>query len=344
MSSFAGLWAGNIYGTNTGKVFLELEVENGRLIGVARLNDDSLGVVVYKVSGTEGDEVELECIPERVPEGVVAEPARIRGKLASDGTVKGKWETESGTGGTFRLFPHTIDADQQLAKTAEPEQIYNRVLQLGSIRLYKDDVARIVEIARKDFALKNLIVTFEQHGNEVTKWADDFLKEIDQVTELRSLKLFIQEPGRGSVNRLINIELLEVGDSTVRVSGPDDTWVVGKAESVRKKLAGYENSVVTNYRKYGLNMNFVLFLIMLILMPSIAGVWRRLIFVSVVIILIRILFAIHTKVIPNTLILIKAKPKGPLALAWPSILSWLLAVTSSVVAALLFWFLTRHSQ
>lgn len=344
MSSFAGLWAGNIYGTNTGKVFLELQAENGRLTGIARLNDDSLGVVVYNVSGTEGDEVELECIPERVPEGVEAEPARVRGKLAPDGTVRGKWETESGTGGTFRLFPHTIDADQQLAKTAEPEQIYNRVLQLGSIRLYKDDVARIVEIARKDFMLKNLIITYEQHGNEITKWADDFLKEIDQVTELRSLKLFIQEPGRGSVNRLVNIELLEVGNSTVRVSGPEDTWVVGKAESVRKALSSYENSVITNYRKYGLNMNFVLFLIMLILMPSIVGLWRRLIFVSFVIILIRILFWIHSRVIPNTLILIKAKPKGSLALAWPSIFSWLMTVASSLAAALLFWLLTRHSQ
>lgn len=99
MSTFAGLWAGNIYGTNTGKVFLELQAEGGRLTGLARLNDDSLGVVVYKVSGTEDDDVELECIPERVPAGIEAEPAHIKGKLGSDGTVSGKWETESGTGG-----------------------------------------------------------------------------------------------------------------------------------------------------------------------------------------------------------------------------------------------------
>lgn len=343
MGSLAGLWAGHIYGTNTGKVFLELEAENGHLTGTVRLNDDSFGVIVYSVTGADGDEVELECIPERVPEGVEAEPAQVRGKLAPDGTVKGKWETESGTAGTFRLFPHTIDTDQQVTKTVKPEQIYNRVLQLGSIRLYKDDVSRIVEMARKDFTLKNLIVTYEQHGNEVTKWADDFLREIDQIHQLRSLKLFLQEPGPGSVNRLVNIELLETGDSTVRVSGPDETWVVGKAESVRKALSAYENSVISNYRKHGLNMNFVLFLIMLILMPSIAGILRRVIFVSAVMILIRILFAIHSRVIPNTLVLIRAKPKGPLGLAWPSILSWFLAVTSSVVAALIFWLLTRHS-
>ncbi len=343
MSNFAGLWAGNIYGTNTGKVFVELQAQNGNLTGLTRLNDDSLGVIVYKVTGTGIDELKLDCVPDRVPENVEAEPVRVAGKLSSDGNVRGKWETESGTGGTFVLFPHRIDDSPQAAKTTEPEQIYNRVLQLGSIRLYRDDVARIIELARKDFTAKTLIVTYEQHGNEVTKWADDFLGRLDDITELRSLKLFIQEPGKGSVNRSVNIELVDVGESTIRVSGPDDTWVVGKAESIRKALAGYENSVITNYRKYGLNMNFVLFLIMLILMPSIAGIMRRVIFVSVVIILIRILFAIHTKVIPNTLILIKAKPKGPLALAWPSIFSWLMTVASSLAAAVLFWLLTRHS-
>ena len=225
-----------------------------------------------------------------------------------------------------------------MTKTVKPEQIYNRILQLGSIRLYKDDVSRIVEMARKDFTLKNLIVTYEQHGNEITKWADDFLKEIDQIHSIPESKVIPQEPGAGSVNRLVNIELLETGDSSVRVSGPEETWVVGKAETVRKALSAYENSVITNYRKHGLNMNFVLLLIMLILMPSIAGILRRVIFVSAVMILIRILFAIHSRVIPNTLVLIRAKPWGSFGLAWPSILSWFLAVTSSVVAGLILCF------
>jgi hypothetical protein len=343
MSNIAGLWAGNIFGTNTGKVFLELQAKNGVLTGIARLNDDTFGVVVYKVTGTNGNEVNLRCTPEQVPDGVEAEAATVVGHLAPDGTLRGRWESEAGTAGTFQLFPHKIESNQQQTTALEPEQIYNRALKLGSIRLYRDDVGRIVELARKDFTAKTLIVTYEQHGNEVTKWADDFLIRLDDLAELRSLKLFIQEPGKGSVNRSVNIELVDVGESTVRVSGPDDTWVVGKAESLRKELRRYENSVITNYRKYGLNVNFVLFLVMLILMPSITGLMRRVIFVSVVIILIQILFRIHTKLIPNTLVLLKRKPKGPLALAWPSILSWILAFTSSLVAALVFWLLTRPS-
>ena len=343
MSNIAGLWAGNIFGTNTGKVFLELHAQDGELTGTARLNDDSFGIVVYKVTGTNGNEVNLRCTPEQVPDGVEAETATVVGHLAPDGTLRGRWESEAGTAGTFQLFPHQAESNQQQAKANEPEQIYNCALPLGSIRLYRDDVARIIELARRDFGAKALIITYQQHGNEITKWADDFIAKLDDFDELRSLKLFIQEPSKGSINRVVNIDLVDTGESTVRVSGPEDTWVVGKAESLRKALGRYENSVITNYRKYGLNMNFVLFLVMLILMPSITGLIRRVIFVSAVIILIQILFRIHQKLIPNTLILIKRKPKGPIGLAWPSILSWILAVTSSLVAALIFWLLTRHS-
>src|SRR5260370_21627280 len=80
---------------------------------------------------------------------------------------------------------------------------------------------------------------------------------------------------------------------------------------------------------------------MVILIPSIPGIMRRIEFASVVLILVRILFWVHTRMIPNTLVLIKAKPKGPLALAWPSILSWLLTVTSTVVAVRFFFVFMR---
>jgi len=186
-----------------------------------------------------------------------------------DGTLRGKWVTESGAGGIFQLFPHNIGIEQQVLKSEEPEQIHNRTLQLGSIRLFKADLADIVEMIQKDFTEKKQIIIYERHGNEVTKWATDFLKGIDELSELRSLKLFIQEPGKGSVNRSVNIELLETGDSTVRVSGPDATWVVGKAESVKKALAFYENPVITNYRKHSSSINGFIFIGMLILMPRV---------------------------------------------------------------------------
>jgi hypothetical protein len=344
VSKLVGPWAGRIYGTNTGKVFVELEETDGRLTGTARINDESLGIAVFEVTGSAGDDIELALTPKSAEEGVDIAAGHITGRLSPDGTLRGRWETVAGTAGTFVLFPHSSETPEQaLTKRApEPEQIFNRVAVIGSTRLFRDDVVRVFEIARRDFAdPSKLIVTYELHGNEITEWADDFVMGMDRLTELRTFKLSIQEPGKGSVSRMVNIDLMESGDSTVRVSGPDETWVVGKVESMRKAISGYQNSVVTNYKKYGLNLNFFLFVGMLILVPSIQGIPRRIIFAAVVLILVRILFAIHSKMIPNTLVLIRAKPKGPFALAWPTLLSWVMAVTSTVVAGLIFWYLTK---
>jgi len=347
VSKLAGPWAGRIYGTNTGKVFVEFEETDGRLTGTARINDDSLGIAVFEVTGSAGDDIELALTAKSAEEGVDIAAGHITGRLSPDGTLRGRWETDAGTAGTFVLFPHSSETSEQAlterkSQASEPEQICNRVAVVGSTRLFRDDVMRIFEIARRDFAdPSKLIVTYELHGNEITEWADDFMRGMDRLTELRTFKLSIQEPGKASVSRMVNIDLTESGDSTVRVSGPDETWVVGKVESVRKAISGYQNLVVTNYKKYGLNFNFLLFVGMLILVPSIQGIPRRVIVAAVVLILVRILFAIHSKMIPNTLILIRAKPKGPFALAWPTLLSWVMAVTSTVVAGLIFWYLTK---
>ena len=336
-----GVWAGNIYGTNTGKVFAEFEQHDARVSGTFRLNDDSLGIIVYTCTGKAADEIELECLPQQAPEDVEIPKTRVVGSVLADGTFRGRWETDAGTAGLVRLFPHKVEKSDLKEAKVEPEQIYNRLEQLGSLRLFREDVNRLLDLVSKGFTQGRLIVTYENQGNEITQWREDFLGALQGLVELRSLGLFIQEPSLGSVNKSVNINLPATGENIIRVSGPDDTWVIGKAESLRRALSAFENKVITNYRKHGLNINGLIFVGMLVLMPSIPGMLRRALFAGAIFLVLSALFAIHTKLIPNTLILLKGKPKGPLALAWPSILSWLIGLTASLVASAIFWLLTR---
>jgi hypothetical protein len=268
-------------------------------------------------------------------------PIRVLGSVRADGSFRGRWETDAGTAGLFQLFPHKIQKTELREANVEPEQIYNRVEQLGSMRLFREDVKRLLDLVTKGFTQGRLIVTYENQGNEITQWREDFLGGLDELVELRSLGIFIQEPSLGSVNKSVNINLPATGENILRVSGPDDTWVIGKAESLRRALSAFENKVITNYRKHGLNINGLIFAGMLVVMPSIPGMLRRAIFATAIYLVLWALFAIHTKLIPNTLILLKGKPKGPFALAWPSILSWLIGLTASLVASAIFWLLTR---
>jgi hypothetical protein len=46
------LWAGRIFGTNTGNVFIELDGADEKISGALHLSDDRFGLSVFSISGT----------------------------------------------------------------------------------------------------------------------------------------------------------------------------------------------------------------------------------------------------------------------------------------------------
>jgi len=330
MSNLKGPWAGQIYGTNTGNIFVEFSQNEAGLTGRVRISDDRFGISSYTFTGTEDEQVVLKCSSEQAPEGIEVGEVTVVGQLQPDGTLTGQWESTIGSAGTFRLWPHNVDGSQQ--ETTEPEQVYNRTVNIGSVRIFREDIEGIFKLVQKDFLQGKLIVSYEQNGNEVTKYADSFLQDIGHFQELKKLKLFIQEPDVAGINKTVNIDLLESDGNVIRASGVNESWVVGKAESLRRLLARHENNVITNYRKYGLNFNSVIFLLMIAFVPGIITWPKRLMFVGIVTLLLGILYSTHSKMIPNTLILLEDRPAGVWARVWPTVLSWVIAVSSALVA------------
>jgi hypothetical protein len=52
MSGIGRLWAGRLYGTNTGNLFIELAGDNQNLTGTLRFADDRFGPTVYSIQGS----------------------------------------------------------------------------------------------------------------------------------------------------------------------------------------------------------------------------------------------------------------------------------------------------
>jgi len=136
MSNLQGAWAGRIYGTNTGNVFLEFTQTGNDFNGVARLHDDKYGIAVYNISGSILDgTIKINGSPQQAAEGVVLGEATIIGELKQDGSIAGRWETTIGSAGTIRLYPHNYE--EKMTKSTEPEQVYNKIIPIGSVRLSK---------------------------------------------------------------------------------------------------------------------------------------------------------------------------------------------------------------
>ncbi|MGZ9738306.1 hypothetical protein ACXX83_07685 [Pseudomonas sp. GNP012] len=338
MPSLANHWTGRLFGTNTGNIFLELSQSNNNISGQLRIMDSVFGVSLYSYTGTIGDEITLHCTPLKSDEGVQISVVDVKGTLTPQGSIRGEWKSEIGTAGTFEIFPHDIKNTQNSENTenSQPEQIHNKTIQLGSVRLFKEDIIQLINFIKKDFTTDKVVITYSQRGSELTIYANAFLNKTETIEKLNYLKLVIQEPEAYGINRVVIIELTNTGTSEIRVSGINESWVLGKAESTFQLLKPKQNLLVTNYRKYGLNLNGVIFFAMLITIPEITDLTKRLVFVFSVFILLNLLLTTHNKLIPNTAIYLTQTNVGLFARSWPTLLSWLIAVTSSVVASIIF--------
>ncbi len=343
MNSLGKLWAGRAYGTNVGNLFVSFDETQPQVKGTLRFLDQLTGIAVYTVEGTFDEALTLtgrwQAGGKPEHHGVLT----INGRLTSEGNLRGTWSSTAGTGGTFDLFPHNaaFSSAPNIANPSIPEQIYARNITVGAVRMYAQDVLDLLRYVNEEFNAPRPVVTYHLRGNEVTKYAVDFEKEVSKLGHLDYLKITVQEPDAYGINRLVVIELNAFGKNEVRVQGIRESWVIGRAEALATALRKNQSSLVTGYRKFGLNLNSLIFLAMLVLIPEIETFVARMIFVGATVVLLMLLWGIHSKFIPNTSIFLTEARPNVFVRAWPTVLSWLVAASASLVAALVFYWLTR---
>lgn len=339
------LWAGKVYGTNTGNLFIELHQTKPSIKGILRFLDSLAGISVYAIEGTFGERLVLTGRWQQGGDPKDHGTLSIEGKLTSEGNLRGTWQSTIGTGGTFDLYPHDIVRQTEPITTgaSTPEQLYSRTVSVGAIKLYAQDVLNLIQYAQEEFNHPKPVVTYHLRGNKVAKYASEFINESPKIGQLDYLKIIVQEPDSHGINRIVVIELRAFGSNEITVQGTRESWVVGKSQALVAFLKRHQSNLVTNYRKFGLNLNSVIFLAMLVAIPEIDTWEARTGFVIATISLLGALLWAHSKFIPNaSLVLTEEKPNA-LTRAWPTILSWFVAASASLVAALVFYWLTRNT-
>lgn len=102
---YSGYWTGRIEGTNHGGIALDLRQLGAEVRGIAKLGEPELGEYEYLVQGLVGDELSLKMTP-----GTHSNRANLAlgnveavGTLDADGVLVGRWKSNVGTEGIFRL-------------------------------------------------------------------------------------------------------------------------------------------------------------------------------------------------------------------------------------------------
>ena len=71
MANLGKLWAGRAFGTNTGNLAISFTKDEEELEGIIRFQDEQYGIVIYNVTGTFKDGIQLTGKTETEIEGVV---------------------------------------------------------------------------------------------------------------------------------------------------------------------------------------------------------------------------------------------------------------------------------
>jgi hypothetical protein len=342
VANLGKLWAGRAFGTNTGNLSITFENDGEELAGIVRFHDEAFGLVTYKIHGTYRDEVELTGKAITQAEGVEYGELTVKAALTPEGSLKGEWYTSIGSGGPFIAHPHDVGAAISEKTDLGIEQFYTQAYTLGALRLAKEDVVSLMETVKKDFNTEaKLIVTYRSAGAEVTQHGKDFLAQMDGQKKLSYLKVYMQEPDEFGVNRFAFAELAEPGFNRVVVQGVREVWVEGKAQMLRSELARHEKSIVTNFKKFGLNLNQVALFVMIVAITYVPELWMKALVGILVFGLIKFVGWLHVALIPNASIRLSDVEENWITRWGTSVLTWAATVASSVVGGYLIYVLTK---
>jgi hypothetical protein len=183
-ADLGGRWVGRLQGTNSGTFVLTLDQNEAVLKGDLRLNDFTLGLAVFDVTGAiEEHSVTFVLTPREAVSGVELREGSAKASLQADGTLTGTWGTHAGTFGTFVAvregapFPvEPITAPTGAAATAisyeKKTRVPSCVVDNDSLkRLYRDLSTGADEAARLDLARRQQLSDGQETVHQPTSLA-----------------------------------------------------------------------------------------------------------------------------------------------------------------------------
>jgi predicted nucleotide-binding protein len=142
MGTLRGYWVGELSGTNSGGIALEIQHEGDRIYGKGKFFEPALGTYEYNIQGViTQDEKELSFLltphgPSHISLGIV----EAKGSPISADEIQGRWKSNIGTEGTF-----TVRRQKQADREKQQPTQNSVFIVHGHDEATKEKVARFVE-------------------------------------------------------------------------------------------------------------------------------------------------------------------------------------------------------
>lgn len=325
------LWAGKVFGTSTGNLFVKFEGEDNALKGSLHFNDDQSGLVVYKIEGSfDGNRLSFNGKSEIQKEGIEYGQLKATATLQATGRMDGVWETDIGSAGTFVLFPHS-GAVPTLSGIAEPDQMHTARHNFGPILVEREQIIMLAENVQREFSKNRLVITYTA-GSDQTRYLDDFKQYTSRHDQTTFLKIFAREPDGTGIDKVITIEFgPEV--NYVMAQSSSESWSLGEVEKLKRDIQRFQRVYAT--KNLGVGINQIMLLGTIVFLPSLGNLRDRAILMIGVLALIYGVNWLHTRYLPHAAIYLSERKSSWFTRFIPSAASWIIGIAASVVATLL---------
>ena len=138
--NLTGSWTGELTGTNTGNMVLQIHHEGNRIYGSSRFYEPSLGSYEYDVQGVSKSDGYSFFLTPRPHQPYQLGTIQAHCKMDSSGQLSGKWSTSIGTNGSF--FARRADQQPADKKNVNKNSVF---LVHGHDEATKEKVARFLE-------------------------------------------------------------------------------------------------------------------------------------------------------------------------------------------------------
>ena len=254
-------WAGRIYGTNTGNLYLEFRAHDqsaSEATGTWRILDDRHGIHVFEVKVRfEDGKVSIEGRPSENDDFSVG-MISVEGNLSSEGKIEGSWETAAGYGGTFHLFPHSsnshVQRDAEIA--ASSAQLFSKRQQLGPINIDRAGLITLSKRLSVELDGGQVVVTIEGDTQQ-SMFLSDFEASDVSFASATFAKLHVQLPERDGLNRVLSIEFGQ-NENFILAQSSDESWAVGVTIRIQRFLREYELPRIMSPTKFGVSINQII--------------------------------------------------------------------------------------
>jgi hypothetical protein len=341
MEELLGQWIGDLRGTAMGSVYAVVTDDAGRKGIELKVN---VGGTVATLRGhlvqTDGvTSVELTAdLPADAPNPVGSSNIVLDTILPN--RLAGRWTTTTGHAGTINLVrsdtaqPPATQIAPPPSQPPKPIEIVAREGRLANLTLYRSELETIVAKIKLLVGGSNdvVIATTIDGGKQIRQFSADFFARRDLPRHVTSINLSLND-GRQGIQSNVIVNLSDKFESTFFIQSDDALWVSGGFAELEGFFRRYTNPISVFIQKHGLNVNGIMLITVIALLPDLPLSSRFIVLVLTFIVVSGLLY-LHRR-LTSTVVYLDAKAeRGFFSKFLPSLVS---ALTAAAFIAFVGW-------